>query len=270
MNFKRLSLIVVLFLGCAVVSNAAELEEVFRKTLPSDGLNQFELLNINGEIEISGTVKDQIEIKAIKKVRGPSKSGCDEVMMKLTIDVNCEKQVCIVKTKFPNKINYSITVDYQIQLPKRFSIKVNNTNGDAIVADLNGEVKIALVNGTVEVKGIESGKITSETTNGNIKVTGHIEHNNLQTTNGNIDIMATSFAKNALLFAEIVNGNIQLTLPSNANARVKAETVNGTVSISPWKANYNKRKNLATLVLGNGEGTIQLETTNGEIEILGK
>ncbi|MCX7835614.1 MAG: DUF4097 family beta strand repeat-containing protein [bacterium] len=268
MNVRYIGYLVIL--GWIVSKSiGAEVEELYQKEISAEGTQKFILTNTNGNLLISASNQEKITVKANKKASGPTKSGCDEILSELTITVTKENQNCIVNTNFPKKWKtmYSVSVDYDISVPKRLFVELETTNGSIEVNGVEGEIRGNTTNGKIKGIGVKS-KLFAETTNGDIEVEGTVDHLKLETTNGDIQIHS-HLLKNALLFVETVNGSIQLSIPSKTNGRVKAETVNGTVTISPWDATYNKRKNQASAVLGSGEGTIQLETTNGNIRVIG-
>ena len=67
------------------------------------------------------------------------------------------------------------------------------------------------------------------------------------------------------------NGDIDLAVPTSTSADFSASTGNGTVSVS----NLNLKGGTQTLrskngMLGQGEGTIALRTSNGHITVSGQ
>lgn len=249
-------------------ANSTEIEEEFHKVYSTEGIHQIELENVNGSVQVVSTDSKKIIVQAVKKVNGPTKSGCDEVMNDLKITVTNQNGTCFVKTHYPKKLMYGTSVNYKVSIPSNFHAKLETTNGEISVKEIFGEISASSTNGNIRCYQTQS-KLFAETTNGNISIEGGSPHLKAETTNGSIDLDIVP-QKNALIFAETTNGAIELKIPPNTSARIKAETTNGKVSIEPWEANYNKKKNEANAVLGMGEGTIQLETVNGSIRVLSK
>ena len=141
-------------------------------------------------------------------------------------------------------------VDYNVTLPKSFTITVANVNGSVSVDSINNTVTAANVNGQILLDEIV-GSTTVSLVNGQIvaKITLPL--------NGNIQMGN-------------VNGNVTLEIPTNTSAQFAAGLTNGNITITNLTL-HNQVSTLTSVVgtLGNGEGAISLATVNGNINAVG-
>ena len=89
-------------------------------------------------------------------------------------------------------------------------------------------------------------------------------------TNGNIDA-GMSLPLNERIDLATVNGNVNLTIPTSTSAQFSASVTFGTVRVS----NLNLKGGTSTTqaksgTLGDGEGTIALRSSIGDITVTGQ
>ena len=244
MYLKRSILSSVLMALLTAHAFAATEERVIRQSYSLNPNGVIELSNVNGDITIRGWDKNEVDLKATK--RGPA-----ENLDLIEIQIDSTPERLSIETKYPRKKrDTGVSVTYELMVPK--------------TADLDS---INNVNGEVEVIGVE-GKIFVDTVNGSAEVSGTRAPVHAQTVNGNITVKWNDFPDSGTVKMETVNGSLEVELPANANADVRASSLNGSVrtdfpvTVHGWVSRKLEGR------IGSGGPTIDLNTVNGAIEIL--
>jgi DUF4097 and DUF4098 domain-containing protein YvlB len=142
-------------------------------------------------------------------------------------------------------------VDYDVKMPRNGQLTIKNTNGQIKVISVAGFVKIETTNGDIELTGIEKGA-------------------DISAINGRVQIELAAVG-DAGVRCKTTNGQIVVKVPANAKANLSARVSNGVVHTENLNIASNEssfRRLDATL--GGGGPEIRLETTNGEVRIVGK
>ncbi|MEX0275655.1 MAG: DUF4097 family beta strand repeat-containing protein, partial [Flavobacteriaceae bacterium] len=101
--------------------------------------------------------------------------------------------------------------NFKIRVPRNFSLKLNATNnGNIYVSGVHGEMEISNTNGAITLENI-SGSVVADALNKNIVVT------------------FDEVTPNAPMAFTSLNGNLDVTFPTDVKATIKAKTENGNV-----------------------------------------
>ena len=128
--------------------------------------------------------------------------------------------------------------------------EIETVNGSATVNDFSNFVKVSAVNGTVRA--------------GNLR--GNAD---LSTVNGEVVADFDRLATGSKIALETVNGRVNLTIPSDSNATLSAESLNGAIT-NDFGLENRKGKYVGNSMhgrLGNGDVTIKLESVNGQLAV---
>jgi hypothetical protein len=107
--------------------------------------------------------------------------------------------------------SFGRSVDFEIQVPVRTSLKLSAVNlGDVVVDGVEGEVEVNNVNGPITLTNI-AGSVVAHSVNGTVKAT-----------------LTRVTPDKAMAFASM-NGNIDVTLPSSLKANLKLRSDQGDV-----------------------------------------
>ncbi|HET6528351.1 MAG TPA: DUF4097 family beta strand repeat-containing protein [Balneolaceae bacterium] len=98
------------------------------------------------------------------------------------------------------------SVDFEISVPRNFSLNLSSVNGSLHVQDVAGEIELEAVNGEVSLRNINGSALVN-------------------TVNGNITAVFDDVPPNKPMAFTNLNGDIDITLPANAsfNAKMKSE-----------------------------------------------
>ena len=224
----------------------AEVTQEFHKTVPLTANGHVSLDNINGNVEITGWERNEVQIDAVKK------ASTQEKLDNMRIEVNAGSSSVEIQTRFPEHGNNNNPggVHYTLHVPQNARIdKVNLVNGSLTVQKVTGEIDANLVNGKLQASDL-AGEADLATVNGSIDAT----YNSLNNVRG--------------IKLKSVNGSVNLTLPQSPNADVDASVVNGSITTDfplTVKGHFVGKSMSGTL--GSGGVRIELTNVNGSIHI---
>jgi hypothetical protein len=121
------------------------------------------------------------------------------------------------------------------------------------------------VNGAVEAQGLE-GEVEAHTQNGAVRIetTGIAR---ASTVNGPIRAKIGAKSWSGTLALESVNGRLEVELPADVGAELKADTVHGSVRVAPKLDAARVEDNHVEGRFGKGGGELRLRTVNGPIDV---
>ena len=224
----------------------AEVTQEFHKTVPLPANGRVSLSNINGDVEITGWSRNEVQIDALKTARDQQR--LDEAR----IEVNPSSDSVEIETHYPSHLmnNNAASVRYTLHIPEGARIdKVNLVNGALTVRQLSGEINADLVNGKLHASDLAG---TAD----------------LATVNGSIEADYNSLNNVREIKLKSVNGSVDLLLPQSPNANVSASTVNGGISTDfplTVKGHWVGKNMSGTL--GSGGVRIELSNVNGSIHV---
>jgi DUF4097 and DUF4098 domain-containing protein YvlB len=224
----------------------AEVTQEFHKTVPLSANGTVSVNNVNGNVEITGWERNEVQIDAVKS------AGDQQRLDNLKIEVNASGNSVDIETKFPEHMfnNNPGSVHYTLHVPQNARIdKINLVNGSLMAQKLTGEFNANLVNGKVQASDLR-GEADLATVNGTIEAT----YNSLK------DVREIKLKS--------VNGTVNLTLPPSPNADVDASVVNGSITTDfplTVKGHFVGKSMSGTL--GSGGVHIELNNVNGSIHL---
>jgi DUF4097 and DUF4098 domain-containing protein YvlB len=240
------ALIAMILAPSAQALSGNNVTEEFHKTVSLNGNGRVSLENVNGNVEITGWDKNEVQIDAVKSARD------QERLDEATIEVEGSGDAVRIRTHYPEGRNNNnpASVHYTVHVPAGAQLdKVSLVNGSLEVAQVNGEVNATLVNG----------KLKAHDLAGRAK---------LSTVNGSSDVEYRTLANVSEVKISAVNGNINLILPASPNATVSASTISGNIKTDfpiQVESGFTGRRLSGTL--GSGGTHIDLSNVNGSTHI---
>ena len=185
----------------------AEVTAEFHKTVPLSADGRVSLENINGNAEITGWDRNEVQIDAVKTA--PDQQRLDEAR----IEVDGSGDSVRIRTRYPENRNHNNpgSVHYTLHVPMNAQLeKVDLVNGSLDISHVSGEVNANLVNGRLRAHDLAG---TSK----------------LSTVNGSMDAEFRTLADVREVKLNSVNGSMNVVLPSSPNAEIRAATVSGSI-----------------------------------------
>jgi len=224
----------------------AQVTQDFHRTVPLTANGRVSLDNVNGNVEITGWDRNEVQIDAVKKARDQQR--LDEAR----IEVETGSDYVKVHTQYPHDHNNNnpASVHYTLHVPQSARLdEISLVNGSLTVQKVMGAVDARLVNGKANISDL-SGEAT------------------ISSVNGTIDANYASLNNVREIRLKSVNGSVELGLPASPNADVKASTVNGSIkSDFPLTVQGSFAGHNISGTLGSGGTRIELSNVNGSIHI---
>lgn len=239
----------------AVVQTADDLVEKFEQTYPFTANGRVCVSNVNGPITVEAWDRNEIRLEATKI------ADSQETMALMEIVVDSRPGDFSVKTNYKNW-NYDSNsnrrrkaeVQYRLMVPKGAVLdEIGSVNGFVTVSNFTNITKVSAVNGTINATNLR-GRISLSTVNGTVKT--------------DLDRLEPGTS----LALETVNGRVNLELPSDVDATLKADTLNGGITNDfglPIKKGKYVGRNMHGR-LGSGEARVSLTAVNGSLSIVRK
>jgi hypothetical protein len=223
----------------------------YHKTVYFNSGGALSLDNYNGDIEIRGWERKEVEVFAERMIPRPYEK---KIYLLGTIDYKPKihfdkyKDFIKIKTRYTGEEKEASAVDYYLNAPNFTNLKdIKNRKGNIFISDLTGEAVIDLVNGEIEVENF-SGSLSASVRNGFVRASFY-------------DLRAEDEVK-------ITNreGDIEIYLPQDAEAQLEASAPNGMI-FSDFDLDQQLPADNVSAQLGGGGALISLHALNGDIKI---
>jgi DUF4097 and DUF4098 domain-containing protein YvlB len=263
----------LLLAGCSInIGSCAMLAKHERQVVLSEPLQPGSLLSAqthNGSIKVKGTDVTDCNLIATIVAHAATEDAAKELAERTKVKLEHIGSKLVAKIEAPSLLfNQSVTVSFDVTLPKSTNLELISHNGTVEIATITGEVNATTHNGDVITCEV-SGTAKLQTHNGSIecdKISGNV---NLTTHNGNVNVDYSQTAPPVCDISMVShNGNIKLIAPPNLSAAVQISTHNGSIKTDlPITVAGKINKNELQGTIGTGEGKLHLETHNGSITI---
>lgn len=249
------SAILALLIFLPILTNAQEQTERLDQSYPFNSNGKISVSNINGSITVEAWDRNEIKIEAVKT------ADSRESLSMVDIEINAKMDSFKVSTDYKNWNNdgrnnnwrngRSIRVEFKMTVPRTAYLdEIETVNGSVIVSNMTNYTKISAVNGGVKA----------------VNLSGTA---NLSTVNGKTEADFDSLRETDKISLDTVNGTVNLLLPSDINATVKASTVNGSIKndfgLPVRKGKYVGRDLYGKI--GSGGVEVKLSAVNGTLSI---
>lgn len=219
-----------------------------------------EVKGINGDIDASLASGSEAEVVAVKRAK---RSDPDSVEIKV-VEHGDGVTICAVYPSRGVRRNECAAGDGGRMSADHNDVEVRFTVRVPAGVAFRGRT----VNGGIKADGL-SAPVDAETVNGDVRLAAEGSAR-AQTVNGSIRATLARAAGSEPLEFETVNGSIELELPAEVDADLRAETVNGDID-SDFPLETRSRRDhpphTARAKLGSGGRPLKLETVNGSIEV---
>jgi len=165
------------------------------------------------------------------------------------------------------------------------SCRVEGKSGDVTLRGLEGAVAVTLSSGDVCIEDAEASFLTVESKSGDVSLRNVSGAVNVRTASGDISAKACR-ARNlsvevpsgdvsvdmvepvqGTISIRTMNGDVSLSVPDGSDCRVSLSTINGDASCEIELIDENKEGQRVTGRLGDGNGTLDVTSVNGDISL---
>lgn len=244
---------VLLLAAGAHADSYGSFREEFHKTYPISDDGRVSLSNINGPVHISTWDRNEVKVDAIKT------AGTKEQLDAAHIEVNAGNDHVEIETKY-NKHDLNFYNDDSHDNPA--SVEYTLTVPRTVRLD-----DVKLINGSLDVSGVE-GEVRASCINGKLEAENLAGPSHLSTINGLLEARFAALPSSRVELNS-VNGELELTIPSDSKANIDASTVSGTID-NDFGLHENKHHYVGRDLrgeLGGGGTDIELKNVNGRIDV---
>lgn len=251
---------IVMTLALLAVAQGAPQGQDFRWSGSLPAGRTVEVRGVNGSISAMPASGNTIEVTARKQA---TQGGRPELV---EIRVDESGDGVVICTVYPNQRDSegcnggrsrrgrdnddvdNVSVHFQVRVPASIEFEGRMVNGDVSATGLVADAEVSTVNGNVEVS--TRGVAEASTVNGNVEAT-----------------LGSSDWSGPVGFSS-VNGRVTVTLPANADAEVRASTVNGDIETDfplTVTGRFGPRNMRGTI--GDGGPLIEMSSVNGSVAL---
>lgn len=265
----------------------------WRGSLPAGAL--LTVRNHNGPIDVRPATGSQVELRAEKRARY---GNFTDVAFHISTGTKGDVTICSTfrgndpcddedrrSWNGDDDWRRGVTVAMTLLVPRGAQVRVGTGNGAVSVERVGGEVSASTGNGRVNVLNTD-GSVRVSTGNGDVEVrevkgpvrvstgNGRVTVSTAQgpveahSGNGDIDVRMTALKPSEDMTFSTGSGDVRVTLPTNYNGELDANTGNGTISSDfdlKVEGRMSPRRVRATI--GSGGARLRLVTGNGGLEV---
>jgi hypothetical protein len=226
----------------------------FEQIYPLNSNGRVRVSNVNGSITIDTWDRNEVKLEAVKT------ADDKESLADVEIKIDARRESITIETEYDNwrrennrtyKTYGKLQVDYRLTVPRNAVLGgIETVNGSISITNSNNMTKASTVNGQIVATNLRG---TAE----------------LSTVNGGLDANFDQLQSSSRINLNTVNGVVNLAIPSDANATVKADSLNGSITndfgLPVRKGEYVGRDLYGRI--GTGEVQIRLNSVNGGLHI---
>ncbi|MCA1637872.1 MAG: DUF4097 family beta strand repeat-containing protein, partial [Acidobacteria bacterium] len=228
--------------------------EKFEQSYPLNASGRVSVSNVNGSITIETWDKSEVKLEYVKT------ADTRERLAEVEVKIDARPDYFQVETDYENwkrrnhnesRNNGKLQIEYRLLVPRNAVLNEIET--------VNGSINISNAANTTRASAV----------NGEVRATNLRGTTNLSTVNGTVIAEFDQLETASKISLNTVNGQVNLVIPSDANATVKADTVNGSISNDfglPVRKGQYVGKDLYGRI-GSGSVQIRLNSVNGGLSV---
>ncbi len=231
--------------------------EKFEQSYPLSKTGNVRVGNVNGSITVEAWDRDEVRLEVTKIADSKETLADVDIRIESTAD-SFSAEADYKSWKWNDKRNENknrrLEVEFRLSVPRTAVLnEIETVNGSVTVSNFTNVTKIAAVNGNVMATNLR-GAASLSTVNGQVRA----------------DFDRVDGASKISL--STVNGSVALVLPSDVNATIKADSLNGSITndfgLPVRKGQYVGRDMYGRI--GTGESQIKLSSVNGGLSVTRK
>ncbi|HJS51604.1 MAG TPA: DUF4097 family beta strand repeat-containing protein [Pyrinomonadaceae bacterium] len=238
----------------AVELQQGDIVEKFTQTYPLNPNGRVNISNINGSITVDAWDRNEVALEVTKI------ADSQETMALVEVEITAQPDHFRIETEYQNgsynngspwNRNRRLEVQYRLKVPRGAVLnEIGSVNGPISLSNFTNIIKASAVNGSVVATNLR----------GTIK---------LSTVNGEVKAGFDTLNPGTSLSFDTVNGKVNIEVPSDINATVKADSLNGSIT-NEFGLPVRKGKHVGRDLhgrIGTGEVQIKMSAVNGGLFI---
>ncbi len=235
-------------------TNFPDETERFSQTYPLSANGRVSVSNVNGSITIETWDRNEVKLEYVKTAEDRDR------LASFSVKIDSKTDSFNVETDYGDfqrgnrevwKNQGKAEVQYTLTVPRNAVLnEIETVNGSISIANASNSTKASSVNGEVKATNLRGAA-------------------NLSTVNGTVEADFDQLQAGSRISLDTVNGHANLIIPSDANATVKADTVNGSIvndfGLPVRKGQYVGRDLYGKI--GSGDVQIKLNSVNGALSL---
>jgi hypothetical protein len=248
--------------------------DVAPKTVPANA--RIIVRGGRGNITVRATDVPEIRVSGQKNVHAWSESDASRRAGPVSVEIVQNGDGYEIHPTGVGAGDSRITVDMEIQVPKKASVTVRNEKGDITVSDMATDVSITNANGDVEVRDTASdvniemhkGDVKVSDTKGDIKISGKGTEVDVTSATGSLTLDGEFYgpirAEKVAKGLRFISQRTDLTLTSLTG---HMETSSGNLEIVDAPGDITLRTNRYSVSIENATGKVKVDNRDGNVEL---
>lgn len=235
---------------CCDYENKAKFEKTERLSAPCAPGKILCLQNKIGEISVTGADVSECNVTAIITAKAETEEQAEKLAGQVSVKLEPSGDKLYIKVETPDdKTKCSITVDFDITVPKQTALQLENNVGEIKIADITRTIRVESNVGAVSCK----------------EITSDVE---VKTNVGQVIVLYSKTAP-AACSANVKTdvGEIDFTAPSDLSAQVNLSANLGSIETNLPLTVKGMLNQKSSGTVGKGEGSVILKTNVGSIKI---
>ncbi len=272
-NFGLLLLLFAFTLSIAGNTIAKTIREEVTKKYPVSGETKLYVQNKSGKTIVVGKSDiESIHISATKIVKTRGAEAAEKLMQSLGFDVESQGDEVWIISRYPDSrkeeksfwsffrgLKHRASIDYMIEVPRNFDVRVTSTSGDVEVSSIDGDAKLNGTSGDVLVRHV-GGSIQIELTSGDVEVKDIGREVRIQLSSGSAFVDGTGGG----LRLAATSGDVEAF---NIDGDADVKLVSGNLTVKGCTGDLISVSSSGDMSIYDVRGSAQLSSSSGDIDI---
>jgi hypothetical protein len=250
-------------LALVVLAAAGAAAQDFHATYNVEAGGPVEIINVSGDINLTGYDGGALEVTAYKQ-------GRDRELVEV-VEESGRGRVSL-RVKYPNNCNCDASVRFEVRVPRSANLsfdKIVTASGNVKAEGFSGRLHLSTASGDVTVRGV-GGEIRAASASGTVRVQEASGTVNASTASGDVEVELTRLEGGGDMNFSSASGDVRVRMPSNIDARVSMSTASGDLETNfpiEVKTNRYGPGKRAEGQLGSGARSLKLSTASGNVSL---
>lgn len=234
------------------------------------------IVSDRGSVTVSPSEDNKLHVVVHKKLRADNQSNANRYDQQSKPQITVNGTSVLLNANTNGAGEHGVESDLEVLVPRDALLDIASKRGDVTVTDHNSDVKIALQRGDVSLNDIagaasinlDKGSIRVSKISGDVEIEGHVDDVTLDEVGGGVrlngdffnDIRVSKVAK-AVTFKSSRSDMSVESVPGDLD--IDRDSVRGNGVNGPGRIVTTSKE----IHLENVTGDLQVETTNGDIEV---